>query len=201
MVPGVADVQNAKRSNCCEEVEMTDLKMVEGLGESRLMSLVESINDGYKAMAELLHLAYINDLYLGWGFESIFDFAEQRLGMSVRSTQWILRVWITFKRLQEGGESWVMDLSWPVMKELARLPDPKMIVESREMIENSTWQEVSHAVAAKLNELADDARDGNNVSQEIGDSLDGTGVDASWLRCWIRDNTDLVKEFIDKECV
>jgi hypothetical protein len=180
---------------------MTDLQVVEGLNESRLLSLVESINDGYKIMADLLYVVYENKLYSKWGCKSFYEFVELKLGMQVRAAQWILKVWVIFKNLQEEGENWVADLSWPVMKELARLPDPQMIVESRDMIENATWQEVAHAVAAKLNEIALEERAGNNISQEIGDTLDDTGVDASWLRMWIRDHSDLVREFLDKECV
>jgi hypothetical protein len=173
-----------------------EVQLVENLGESRLMSLVVEIDETRKTMAEILWYVYEKSLYLKWGHESFSDFVEVTLGIPTRFAQWTVKVWNMIEEQSAAGETWVRDLQWGIIVELAKIPNPFRYF-SEEFLREAQFADVHREVNRYLNDIRSDS--GAGVCTHIDEALEDSGVSGVWLRKWMRENREMVQVFLDTQ--
>ena len=133
---------------------------------SRARKLVDSIDQGYMELAELIHWVWSTPIdgdpmkacvCVAWGYQNYTQWAEEELGLHKRKTERLKAIWdhlhITLGgKLERKTQRRLIALGWTKVRELTRVIDETNIEPWIEMAEHLNYQELCVAVRQALEE-------------------------------------------------
>ena len=159
--------------------------------------LARSTEDGMKDLVRMIYEIYNNDYYKEWGYSSFAQFSRHCINVEPRTALWCVQVWNTVKECEYAGMEWVADLSWPKLCLLAVFK-PEQIAKMNGL--RGTYVEASASVADYIFDDSNNEDDFGSASQYIEDELADGAVNADWMCEWIRENSKIVRRFLEEEC-
>jgi len=133
---------------------------------SRARKLVDSIDQGYMELAEIIHWVWSTPIdgdplracvCVSWGYANYTEWAEEELGIHRRKTERLKGIWdhlhVTLGgKIDRKTQRRLVALGWTKVRELIRVIDENNIDPWVEMAEHLNYQELCVAVRQALEE-------------------------------------------------
>lgn len=133
---------------------------------AQIKAHIASAEEESWALATLLHSAYEEAMYTGWGFASWKEYVEKELDFQQRKAEYLLAVGKWFSRMPQNAQEWARGLGFSKVRLITGIVTPENVAEWRRKLDGKTFREID--------DMMKGARDGDGDAG-AGDGGDGDG--------------------------
>lgn len=136
-------VDEEKKANLSVVGDVSDGAGVEHAEiRQKILKLLEETENKTWDLGVALEMAYTNDMYRSWGFDSWRKYVEEELQIQMRKAQYLLVLQGWFKGMPQNIQDWIRSMGWTKARMLMHVVTVENAAEWRDKVDGKTVAEI-----------------------------------------------------------